>query len=232
MPAVYDQDDVYERFQAFLSASLRLPANGHILALTAGDDHILRNLAPNAQALMIEAGAGSRSHLRDTIPPGALLVACERSHLPLPAGQFDLVVCLSPSQHASSAESLLDETVRVLKTGGAFVLLDTIVPDDQRAARYVNAFHRLRSPRFQQAHAAYEWEGKLLNAGLSIIHSQVTTSREPVITSEPIAPDIVARLHILLAQAPKRVHDFWQPACAGTHDASFDQSHLFIAGSK
>ena len=45
---------------------------------------------------------------------------------------------------------------------------DNTVPDDERAARYVDAFERLRDPSHHRMYAGYEWQGMFLDAGLMV----------------------------------------------------------------
>jgi hypothetical protein len=45
-------------------------------------------------------------------------------------------------------------------------------------------------------------------------------------------PDVIARLQIMLVQAPQAVADFVRPVAAGTPDARFDHVNILISGIK
>jgi SAM-dependent methyltransferase len=113
---------------------------------------------------------------------------------------------------------------------------DHLAPDNEPAARYLDAFERLRDPSHVRAFSDYEWRGMFLDAGLSIQQA------EPIVKSggklvpwaerQGCTPQTIERLQVMLAHAPAAVAEWVRPQCVGTRDASFDHHYLIIAGRK
>jgi SAM-dependent methyltransferase len=156
--------------------------------------------------------------------------------LPFPAASFDLVTCRIAPHHFPDCFRFVQECARVLKPGGMLLVEDNTVPDDERAARYVDAFERLRDPSHHRLYAPYEWEGMFLDAGLMVTHLEIFDRPGnwmlPWAERQGCTPQVIERLHVLLAQAPEAVRAFWNPVCAGTPDARFDFHDVMIAGRK
>ncbi|MBL8157015.1 MAG: class I SAM-dependent methyltransferase, partial [Anaerolineae bacterium] len=154
----------------------------------------------------------------------------------LPAASFDLVTCRIAPHHFPDCFRFVQECARVLKPGGVLLVEDNTVPDDDRAARYVDAFERLRDPSHHRLYAPYEWEGMFLDAGLTVAHLEIFdrpgNRMLPWAERQGCTPEVIERLHVLLAQAPDAVRAFWNPVCAGTPEASFDFHDVMIAGRK
>jgi hypothetical protein len=112
---------------------------------------------------------------------------------------------------------------------------DLTVPDEERAARYIDAFERLRDPSHGRMAAPYEWEGLFLDAGLTIeaveIHRRPATM-EQWARQQDAPPEVIEHLHILLAQAPAVVRDWLRVEHAATPAAQFDHVYVLIAGTK
>ncbi|MBA3874578.1 MAG: methyltransferase domain-containing protein, partial [Anaerolineae bacterium] len=72
--------------------------------------------------------------------------AGDAEQLPFDADIFNLVTCRIAPHHFPDCWKFVQECARVLKPGGTLIVEDNTVPDDERAARYVDAFERLRDP--------------------------------------------------------------------------------------
>jgi ubiquinone/menaquinone biosynthesis C-methylase UbiE len=126
------------------------------------------------------------------------------------------------------------ECARVLRPGGRLVVQDLTTPDDERAARYVDAFERLRDPSHVRMAAPYEWEGLFLDAGFTVeaieIHRR-PARMEDWARQQDCSAAIIERLHILLAQAPSAVRDWLNVQHAATPSAQFDHVYVLLAGT-
>ncbi len=152
--------------------------------------------------------------------------------LPFPGEQFDLVTCGGAC--GVDLYALATSCERVLKPGGWLVVNDLTVPDDPRAARYVNVLYQFRDPREQTHYAEYEWNGVFLDVGLHVEKSEVIAGDRVSV----FAPELhlstyqVERLHVLLKQAPAAVQEFLTPFGVGSMDTMFIQPGLKIYGQK
>jgi len=159
----------------------------------------------------------------------------DAENLPFATGSFDLVTCRIAPHHFPDCFRSVQECARVLKPGGRLLVEDHVAPDDERAARYLDAFERLRDPSHVRAYADYEWRGMFLDAGLSVVHSErvVNSGRlVPWAERQGCAPDVIERLQVLLAQAPAAVAAWIEPRCVGTADAAFNHNYIIILGAK
>jgi ubiquinone/menaquinone biosynthesis C-methylase UbiE len=91
--------------------------------------------------------------------------------LPFEDESFDLVTCRIAPHHFDSIAAFLDETRRVLKSGGIFALVDNIVPAGG-VGDYVNAFERFRDPSHLRAWTTDEWRDALKQHGFAITHEE------------------------------------------------------------
>ncbi|MCB9452712.1 MAG: class I SAM-dependent methyltransferase [Anaerolineaceae bacterium] len=149
-------------------------------------------------------------------------------NLPLPDGHFDLVTCRNAARCFPDSYRFMLEVARLLKSGGVFLMEDALMPDDERAAGYVNAFMKLRDSGHIRAYAGYEWEGTALDAGLQIAQAEPFAYTVPLLDPEQVYTAYAReRLHILLKQAPQAVREWLHPHCVGTDDAAFT-AHTFI----
>ncbi len=77
--------------------------------------------------------------------------------MPFDDASFDLVTCRTAPHHFDDAALFVQEAARVLKPGGVLLVQDHLVPDDVAAARYIEAYEKLRDPSHNQAFAEAEW---------------------------------------------------------------------------
>jgi ubiquinone/menaquinone biosynthesis C-methylase UbiE len=78
--------------------------------------------------------------------------------LPYPDATFDLVVCRLSAHHFSSPLAFVLQTARILKPGGALILIDVSFPDDQgEAGQWMDQLEKLRDPTHQHILAPSQW---------------------------------------------------------------------------
>lgn len=91
--------------------------------------------------------------------------------LPFEDGRFDLVTCRIAPHHFDSIARFLDESRRVMKPAGVFVVVDNIVPAGT-VGDYINAFERFRDPSHLRAWTLQEWRDTLARHGFSVTHEE------------------------------------------------------------
>lgn len=178
----------------------------------------------------------ARDHLTAQGARSISFSIADAENLPFASRRFDLITCRIAPHHFSDCFRFVQECARVLVPGGLLLIDDHLAPDDERAARYIDSFERLRDPSHVRAYAGYEWRGMLLDAGLTVEHEEVFSMTGmkllPWAQRQGCTSEVIERLQVLLAQAPGAAADWMRPQCAGTPDAAFDHHFIIIAGRK
>jgi ubiquinone/menaquinone biosynthesis C-methylase UbiE len=193
--------------------------------------HVRQTIALDLALPMLMAARGALESQADNIA----FVNAEAGRLPFPRDTFDLITCRIAPHHFPDCDRFVEDCARALKPGGRLIVQDQALPDDRRAARYVEAFERLRDPSHHRAYVPYEWEGMFLNAGLSVTAVEAARKRVGLLAWAQVqdcTPQGIEHLQIMLAQAPAAVAEHLQPRCAGSADASFEHVYVIIAGTK
>ena len=194
--------------------------------------HVRRMVATDYAPTMLNA---AREFISGQGMSNVAFVPADAENLPFASNSFDLITCRIAPHHFPDIFRFVQEAARALKPGGRLVVQDHVVPDDKRAAAYVEAFERLRDPSHNRALDDYEWRGTFLDAGLTVEHSEWirrAAKLMPWAERQGNSPEVVEHLQIMLAQAPQAVAEFLKPTCVATADASFDHVHILISGQK
>jgi ubiquinone/menaquinone biosynthesis C-methylase UbiE len=156
--------------------------------------------------------------------------------MPFEANTFDLVTCRIAPHHFPDCWRFVQEVARVLKPGGKFILQDNTVPDDERAARYIDAFERLRDPSHHRMYAGYEWQGMFLDASLEVDTLELAHKSGANMVEwakvQGQTDDVIERLQVMLMQAPEPARSWLNPHAVGTVDATFDHHYVIMVGRK
>jgi ubiquinone/menaquinone biosynthesis C-methylase UbiE len=201
-----DFDDVQTAALNQFSRQSERYARGHILQNIEDVAEALQIIAlpPGAKVLDVATGAGNTGlyaaslgydvTLADIAQPmldKAAAAAAERKlgvktalhaaeQLPYPAETFDLVTCRVAAHHFSSPEMFITETARVLKFGGAFLLIDGTVTDDQpEAEAWLHSVEKLRDPSHHRFLSPHQWEDLCQTCGLAIRSSKIFPFKQP-----------------------------------------------------
>ena len=98
------------------------------------------------------------------------LAMAEAESLPFASGSLDLVSCRQAAHHFHDLPMAVGEIRRVLKPGGAFLLSDTVAPEDDPEADWLNDVELRRDPSHQRDWRPSEWLALLEDTGLQVTH--------------------------------------------------------------
>lgn len=194
--------------------------------------HVRRVVSSDLTPAMLEA---ARAFIAEQGATTVVFSAADAENLPFANSTFDLVTCRIAPHHFPNCFRFVQECARTLKPGGWLLVQDQVVPDDERAARYIDSFERLRDPSHHRVYDEHEWRGMYLDAGLSVEHVEPYSKSAGLVSwagMQGCAPEIVERLEIMLAQAPQAVAEWLRPRCMGSPDATFDHRYILILGRK
>lgn len=211
-----------------------------ILDIATGGGHTALKFAPHVASVIVtdltfEMLKAAKNHILTQAVNNTQYAQIDGEKLAFANGTFDLITCRIAPHHFPDVFRFVQECVRVLKMGGKLLIQDHVLPDDEKAARYVDSFERLRDPSHVRAFAAYEWEGMYLDAGLQIVATNFVNKTHNLITwaqRQGCEEDTIQRLQVMLKQAPQSVYDWVNPKSIGTSDTTFENRHILILGQK
>jgi SAM-dependent methyltransferase len=81
--------------------------------------------------------------------PGGIALCADATRVPIRSGSVDVVMCIAVSHHLTDKllERLINESVRVLKDGGAFIFVDAVWEPSKLARRLLWKYDRGSYPR-------------------------------------------------------------------------------------
>ncbi|HLW70068.1 MAG TPA: class I SAM-dependent methyltransferase [Candidatus Binataceae bacterium] len=89
---------------------------------------------------------------------------------------FDIAVCRFAFHHFPRPASVLAEMRRVVRTGGAVVIVDMVASEDAAKAEYHNRLERLCDPSHARAIPASEFERMFADQNFALTHKQTVKS--------------------------------------------------------
>lgn len=212
-----------------------------VLDVATGGGHTALTFAPHSgQVMVTDLAIGMLEAARANIigkgqGDNTAFLACDAERLPFPNNTFDIVTCRIAPHHFPDPFKFVMEAARVLKSGGRLAIQDQLTPPEDRAGRYMDSFERLRDPSHVRVYNELEWRGMYLDAGLTVDHVEEARHRTTLSVwaeRQDCTPEVIERLHILLARAPEAVHTWMRPEAAGTPVATFDHVYILICGRK
>jgi ubiquinone/menaquinone biosynthesis C-methylase UbiE len=93
---------------------------------------------------------------------------------------FDLVTCRVAAHHFSDPPAFVRESARVLKPGGAFLLIDGSIEDGQPVAEeWAHQVEILRDPSHHRLLSQGTWTKLCQDAGLRVVFSELQPFKQP-----------------------------------------------------
>jgi ubiquinone/menaquinone biosynthesis C-methylase UbiE len=92
--------------------------------------------------------------------------------IPFPDLTFDVVTCRLAPHHFQDLNAFMRECARVLRIGGQLAIIDNVTPSEPMAARFINAYERLRDHSHHFELSPPEWETCFSTSGLTVEHQQ------------------------------------------------------------
>ncbi len=130
--------------------------------------------------------------------------------LPFPDGAFDVVTSRLCAHHYADPARATREAARVLRSGGRYLLVDSIALDDGVQDTYLNAIEVLRDPSHVRDHSASQWLGMFTDAGLEatlVTRWKLRIEFEPWLTRIGTARTMAEGIRSLLDAAPREVRE-------------------------
>jgi SAM-dependent methyltransferase len=127
--------------------------------------------------------------------------------LPYADGTFDLVTCRVAAHHFSAPSAFVRETARVLKPGGAFLLVDGSIEDGQPVAEdWIHTVEKLRDPSHHRFLSQGTWTKLCQSAGVQVVFSELQPFKQPDLNwyfdTANTSPENRARVLELIRTAP------------------------------
>lgn len=215
-------------------------ADWQMLDIATGGGHTALKFAPHVAHVtatdltpkMLEA---AEKHLTEKGASNVSFQRADAESLPFEHAQFDLVTCRIAPHHFTDVAKFVNEAVRVLKSGGLFIVQDQLMPADDNAAQQVNAFEKLRDPSHNRALQQSEWMTLFENAGLTVEHISEFIKRHNFQTwtsMQDCSEDVIAQLIDMANNADDISKAWWNTENWNTSEATFAIHHLIIAGRK
>ncbi len=128
---------------------------------------------------------------------------------------FDLVTCRVAAHHFSSPERFVQQTARVLKPDGHFLLIDGSVQDDQpEAEAWLHEVEKLRDPSHHRLLTPRAWSRLCENSGLTVTHCALTPFKQPDLNwyfeTAATPPENRRKVLALVANAPASARELFQ----------------------
>ncbi|MCY3831956.1 MAG: methyltransferase domain-containing protein [Chloroflexi bacterium] len=157
----------------------------------------------------------------------------DAENLPFEEDRFDLVTCRIAPHHFPDAQRFVRECARVLKAGGVFLLQDHALPLDAEAARFVDAFERLRDPSHNRAFNEREWRAMFARAGIEVEHSEQYLKRHDFLSwarRQGCDDATIAALIAMLDDASPSARAWLDPQGWGREKTTFLNRHILLRG--
>ncbi|MBO8155094.1 MAG: class I SAM-dependent methyltransferase [Bacillaceae bacterium] len=147
-----------------------------VLDIATGGGHVAKTLAPHVHQVVAldlteDMLISTRSFLNELA--NILYVIGDAEHLPFLDETFDVVTCRIAPHHFPDPEKFVQEASRVLKSGGTFLLIDNVVPEDRTLADYMNTFEKLRDPSHVRCLTVREWKQYLIESQLRQVKLEI-----------------------------------------------------------
>jgi ubiquinone/menaquinone biosynthesis C-methylase UbiE len=145
----------------------------NVLDIATGGGHTANCFAPfvkkvTALDLTAEMLAAAHKFINRNGHFNVEVIQGDAENLPFATGTFDIVTCRIAPHHFSNVHIFVNETYRVLKSGGQFLLIDNVAPEDDELDEFYNYIEKKRDHSHYRAWKKSEWLKMLELAGFEI----------------------------------------------------------------
>lgn len=214
-------------------------ANWVALDIATGGGHTANLIAPHVKMMVATDITYNMLRAAQTllsVHDNIHYTTTDAEHLAFADASFDLITCRIAPHHFPNCFRFVQECARVLKPNGKLIVQDHCAPENDHAARYIDAFEQLRDPSHHRIYAEYEWRGMFLDAELVVDETYLmhksTGGFMDWANRQRCTPETIEKLELMLIQAPQDVKDYLKPRAIGTPEADFDHTYIIIAGHK
>jgi ubiquinone/menaquinone biosynthesis C-methylase UbiE len=143
-----------------------------MLDIATGGGHVARTFAPHVAevvasdltpSMLVEA----EKYFRELGLTNVTVAEADAEALPFADGSFEIVTCRIAPHHFPHPERFVAEVARVLKPGGRFGLIDSVVPPGELGEIY-NRYELARDPSHVHSLSTAEWTDLLTAGGLTL----------------------------------------------------------------
>ncbi|WNS78634.1 methyltransferase domain-containing protein [Domibacillus sp. DTU_2020_1001157_1_SI_ALB_TIR_016] len=159
----------------------------------------------------------------------------EVSMLPFTSNKFDAVTSRMAPHHFRHIEKLVSETARVLKEGGMFYLIDSVVSELNEYDAFYNYIEKKRDPSHYRAYKKTEWISLLERNGFQI-EFLLTFKKEFLFDEWCDRMNLTLKekrdLNRLMIVAPDHLIKFFSIVIESSEVQSFQGETMFLAVRK
>jgi len=196
---------------AILLEYVRPHAAMRVLDIATGAGHTAAAIAPSvAQVVAIDIAPSMLARTAELAAARGLTnVATELMDVEamrFADRSFDVVTCRIAPHHFHDIDQAIREVARVLCDDGAFVVEDSVVPDDPALDRFFNEIEAIRDPTHVRSLTVTQWMAKLRAAGLEPVASTNCPKAHDVadwIARAGLDAEGAARVYAAFAAAPE-----------------------------
>jgi len=188
------------------------------LDVATGAGHALRAAAPfsslcAAVDVTMEMLRVAREHLSGAGLEHVIYTGGNAEALPFRESCVDLLCCRIACHHFGDLPLFLGEVNRVLAAEGQFVIVDSIVPDDEEWDVFMNGVEAIRDPSHVRSNTLGQWRSMLADSGLCVVHEEVFERRHPFgewVQRAAVSGERSQRLEDKFRSAAERVKEKFQ----------------------
>lgn len=156
--------------------------------------------------------------------------------LPFPSGAFTLLTCRIAPHHFPDVPRALKEFHRVLRRKeGRLVIIDTLLPDDQEIAQFMDAAEKLRDPTHVRSYRKSEWVKMIDEAGFNVQETKIfpkTHDFQEWARRSGLGREGVQRLNRFFIDASVKVQDYFKLETFAGEVESFTDRKLLVYATR
>lgn len=150
----------------------------HALDIATGGGHTALAVAPHVARITVsDLTPRMLEHAREFLlaqgVTSAEFVVADAEQLPFADASFDRVTCRIAPHHFPNVARFVQETARVLKPDGIFLLIDSIAPGDPELDYFDNTIEKWRDDSHGRSWTLEEWQTFFKQAGLHCEHQEI-----------------------------------------------------------